>query len=228
MNEVLTFIQTAWTACPNWLQAVIVLLIGLAAAFFGRFLVSTFLKIIRFDRLNEKIGISDFLRKGGVVYTASRLIGVMVFWMALITAFLEASRLLDIKLISSVFAKFTTMLPGIIAAILVTIVGLVVIGFLGNFATTIARNAGFNHARLLGKAIRYLGFILVGIMALEQVEVGAGIFGTVLLILFAALALALALAFGLGCKDMAKDAAQKALRVLRENSRSGSNSDLEG
>lgn len=228
MNEVLDFLQKGWAGFPTWFQALLVLLCGVAGAFLGRFLVSAFLKLIRFDRLNDRIGVSEFLRKGGVVYTGSRLVGAGVFWIILITAFLETSRLLDITLITSVFAKFNTMLPGILAAILVTVVGLVIIGFIGNFTVTIARNAGFVHARLLGKAIRYIGFVLVGIVALEQIEVGAGIFGTVLLILFAALSLGLALAFGLGCKDMARDAAQKALRVIRENNRASSKSDLEG
>lgn len=228
MDEFWNFLGNAWNSLPLWLQAAAVLVCGVPGAFLGRFLIGGFLKLIRFDLLNDRIGLSEFLRKGGVMYTPSRLVGVIVFWIIMITAFLEASRLLDIQLITSVFARFNTMLPGIIAAILVTIVGLVVIGFISNFVITIAKNAGFNHATLLGRAIRYMGFVFVIIVALEQIEVGAGVFGTVILIAFSALALGLALAFGLGCKDMAKDAVQKALRTMRENNRNSSKSDFEG
>jgi hypothetical protein len=47
-------------------------------------------------------------------------------------------------------------------------------------------------------------------------------------ILFAALVFGLALAFGLGCKDIARDAAMRFLQNLREKRRTDERADLEG
>jgi len=49
-----------------------------------------------------------------------------------------------------------------------------------------------------------------------------------LLVFFSGLCLAFALAFGLGCQEMAREIVQKILTNLREQSRQGKSSDLEG
>ena len=86
----------------------------------------------------------------------------------------------------------------------------------------------FLHSAPLGKAIRYLEILLVSITALEQIEGGAGIFSTLIMIYFGALALGLALAFGIGCKDIARDAVLKTLKSIRENGRAHNKADFEG
>lgn len=228
MREIIDTLLRTWAALPAWAQALAVVAVGLPTAFLLRFALTGLLRLLRFERLSARIGVSEFLRKGGVTYTASRLVGLIAFWALTIAALFQASALLDIELVKSITARIVDLLPGLVAAAAIIVVGLVIVGFLGNFAATIARNAGSAHAAPIGRGIRYLGYLFVGAMAMEQVELGTGILGTVLMISFAALALALALAFGLGCKDLAREAALKALRSLREDERSRGGSDMEG
>jgi hypothetical protein len=47
-------------------------------------------------------------------------------------------------------------------------------------------------------------------------------------LLFGAVVFGLALAFGLGCKDMARDAATRIVQNLREKRRADGRADLEG
>ena len=123
MNEALGVLQNLWENCPPWLKAIVLLVAGLAAAYLVRFLLGLVLRLIRFDRLNERIGAKDFLRKGGVDYTPSRLLSVMAFWAILIAAFVESSRILDLAFITAVFKRFSNVVPGMIAAALIAIVG---------------------------------------------------------------------------------------------------------
>jgi hypothetical protein len=61
-----------------------------------------------------------------------------------------------------------------------------------------------------------------------QVDLGRTLINSMVQILFAAVAFGLALAFGLGCKEIARDAATRWPQNLREKRRSDGRSDLEG
>ena len=89
-----------------------------------------------------------------------------------------------------------------------------------------AGNAALPNARLLVRLIKYVGNLIVVVIALDQVGFGRSIVNSMFLLLFAALSFGTALAFGLGCKDMARDALLKFMRNLREREHRGT--DLEG
>jgi len=93
---------------------------------------------------------------------------------------------------------------------------------------TIARNASFPHAQLLSQVTKFLGFILVFSLTLEQIDIGTTMIASLFQIVLGAVAFGVALAFGLGCKDMARDAMERFLHELKEKSRIGGDSDMEG
>jgi hypothetical protein len=90
------------------------------------------------------------------------------------------------------------------------------------------RNAASPHAELIGKAIKYTGFLIVGLIAFDQIGFGKSILTTIFVIMLAATALGLSLAFGLGCQDLARDAMKRFLANLRERGSGGGKGDLEG
>ena len=76
--------------------------------------------------------------------------------------------------------------------------------------------------------MKIAGYVLVVGIALEQIDLSRTMISAMLQILFAAVVFGLALAFGLGCKDLARDAAARFLQTLRERRRSDGRPDLEG
>jgi len=228
MSGILDALIVFWTSLPRPLAAAIVLAAGWAIAFFTRFVVTKILMIAKFERMSEKTGFAEFLRKGGVEYSPSKLIGIIAYWLILLITFLTASRVLDIAIVNSVSEKILESLYGWLSAFFIVVVGAIIVSFLSNFIVTIARNAGIANASLLGKAIKYAGDILIAALALDQIGIGKNIISGMLGILFAALALALALAFGLGCKDIARETMLRFMRNLRERQRDSQSNDLEG
>jgi hypothetical protein len=103
-----------------------------------------------------------------------------------------------------------------------------VVSFIGNFVMTVARNAAYPHARLVARAVKIVGIVLVLGLALEQLDLSRSLIIALFQILFAAAAFGAGLAFGLGCKDLARDAMLRFLRNLRERERAGKGPDLEG
>ncbi len=226
MEGVLTFAADIVSRSPRPLVAVGVFFLGWFAALLARFALSRFLKLVRFDSVSEKTGFSEFLRKGSVSYTPSSLVGRIAFWIVLLAALFQVSRIMDISVVNAVFDQAMSWVPSFLAALFIAIIGSILVSFFANFAGTLAGNAALPNARLLVRLIKYGGNLIVVVIALDQVGFGRSIVNSMFLLLFAALSFGTALAFGLGCKDIARDAFLKFMRNLREREHRGT--DLEG
>lgn len=227
MDQFLTAVYDLWIGLPIGLSAGITLAGGFLAATLARILTAGLLKLLRFDRFGEKTGLGDVLRKGGVTYTPAKLASVAVFWLLMVAVLVYLSRLLDIQVVTSFTERVGDILPGLMAALLIVVIGFLVVSFVSNFTRTILRNAGSTHADLIAKALRYFGVGLILLIALEELNFGKTILNTLVLIVAATVGLALALAFGLGCKDLARDWFQRVLHDLREKKRLGGKQDME-
>ena len=228
MNEIYKQAGAVWASLPPLLSALLLLLFGLLAAAALRFLVSKSLYVLRFDKLSDKLGVTEFLRKGKSNYTASRLAGAFVYWIVLLAAFLEVAKILDMGIYLAISEKLTHALPNLIAGVFIAIVGSLIVSFLANFVLTIALNASLSYARLLSRAIKWLGIIVVVTVSLEQAGLGRSIVEFTFQIVLGATLFGTALAFGLGCKDMAAGLFRRFLDNLREKERAAKGSDLEG
>jgi hypothetical protein len=213
---------------PLAVRALGTLALGWILAWLVKLLTVGILTLIRMDRISERTGFSVFLRKGNVGYSPSRLGGVFAYWLVLIVTFVLLAGILDPGILESLAIRIRELLPGLAAALLISIVGLVGISFLANLARTIAQNAAVPNADLIGRAIKGLGYLVVVLMALDQVGLGGSILTTLTFIAFSAVALGSALAFGLGCKDLAGKAFARFLQDLRERDRESKGTDLEG
>jgi Mechanosensitive ion channel, conserved TM helix len=228
MNDLIENSKAFWTTIPAPIKAVLFIIVGWLAAVAVRFIVSKLLLLLRFDTLGQKTGFSDFLRKGNVKYSPSRLAGVFVYWIVLLLVFLGVAKILDLDIYLAISGKIVQALPNLVAGVLIAIAGYLIVSFAANFVLTIALNASVPNARLLAKAIKWLGVIVVVTMALEQIGLGRSIVEYIFQIVLAALALGFALAFGLGCKDMAQGALKKIISNLKEKDRVSKGADLEG
>lgn len=228
MESFFKTVDGIWKGMPSPLAAGIMLALGFLSAILLKFLLAKGLRLVRFDALCERIGLEGFLRKGNVSYSASKLVCAIAYWAVLIATFFAMSRRLDIGVVNSLSDRFMDILPGMLAASFIVVIGVVVVGFVANFTRTIARNASVPNARLLSRAIKWVGNVLVVTIALDQVGFGKTIISSMFQLVFGAIAFGVALAFGLGCKDIAKAAMQRFLANLRENERAGKESDLEG
>lgn len=213
---------------PSLIRALMVLVVGSGSAFLLRFLCWRLLPIIRFDALCARIGVTEFLRKGGVSRPPSRLTGTFVWGVVLIVTFFQVSRQLDIGVVNAFSGEVAASVPRILAALFIVLVGLVVVSFIGNFVLTVALNAARPHATLIARVVKIAGVVLVLSLALEQLNLSRSLLTSLFQIMFAAAAFGAALAFGLGCKDIARDAMLRFLRNLREKERAEKGPDLEG
>lgn len=228
MNEVWSAGVEFFSGLPPLIRAVLWIVLGGAVAIASRFLVSRIFAVLKFDRISEKAGFSGFLKTGNVSYSPSKLMGLLAFWIVMMIALLRTVATLDAGIAASMAEWTASILPRLFAAAISGVIGVVIVTFLANFAETIARNAAMGNPAFLGRTIKYVGNVLVATMALDQLGWGSSILSTVFQVILAAAAFGAALAFGLGCKDMARRAAENFLRNLKERERSKHGNDLEG
>ncbi len=216
------------SALPHELVAAFVLIVGGVTAVILRLAVVRLLHILRFNHLCDRMGTTDFLRKGGISFPPAELAGRFITGLFLIGVFFEAARLLDIAAIHSLRQRAGAALPGILSSCLVLAVGLMIVFFLAGFLRTVVRNAGNSYANLWSRIARWTGIVLVLILALEQADIQGTILPGAIQIVIAAVAFGLALAFGLGCKDMARNTMEKFIADLKERHRDETKPDMEG
>ncbi|MDP3177922.1 MAG: hypothetical protein Q8M76_08460 [Spirochaetaceae bacterium] len=228
MEEVLEAVVGLWSSLNPVIRALLILVAGWAGAFLSRLIVGGILSLLGLDKVSEKIGAAEFLRKGNVTYSPSKLGGNLAYWITFMAALFQASKTLDIEVVNALSDQLAAAVPSAIAAGIIVAIGAILMSFVSNFALTIARNAALPNSRLLARTIKYGGNVLVVAIALDQVGLGRNIVNSLFTILFGAAVFGLALAFGLGCKDMAREAMARFILNLKEKERLSRGTDLEG
>lgn len=228
MSDLLAKIGAIWISLPTALRALVLLGGGWLGAKLVRQALTWILGLVRFDRMGDKTGFSEFLRKGNAHYTPSRLVGVLAYWLTLMAVFMEMLRILDPGIHTAFSGQIAKALPDLAAAIVIVVVGSLLASFLSNFILTIALNSSMPNARILAKVVKYLGVSIMVTLGLEQAGLGRSIVEYIFQILFAAVCFGAALAFGLGCKDLARDSMRRFISNLKERDRDRQGTDLEG
>jgi hypothetical protein len=221
-------IASFFNTMPPVAGAFLTFFIGWIIARFTRFVIPKLLVLLRFDRFSDKTGLASFLKKGNVEHSPSKLVGVLAYWVLMVIVLSNTVARLDAGAASSISLWINSALPILITTGIIVVIGIVVVTFLSNFFITIAKNAAVHNPVPIGKAIKYVGFVVVATMAMDQLGLGQTIVSTIFILLFAAAALGLALAFGIGCKDMARKFMEDFVRNLQEKERIRRGTDLEG
>ncbi|MDD5730465.1 MAG: hypothetical protein PHN57_04990, partial [Candidatus Omnitrophica bacterium] len=187
----------------NVLLVIIILIIGWIISKVLKGLVTKLLKSVKLDDLSDRIELDDLLAKGGITYTLSELLGVIIYWLCLLITFVVAINAIGLTVAADLLNKIILYVPHIIAGIFIMVLGMFVATLLRNIVHTAASNAGLSQAKLLSNLVEIVVIIFTVLITLEQLDIGAKIIELTITVVLASLGLGLALAFGLGCKDMA-------------------------
>ena len=188
---------------PKLVALLVILIVGWLIAKLIQVAIARALKLIRLDTLSDKSGLSNLLAKGGVKYSLSELLGILVYWLAMLIVIMAALNLLNLTVAAELLNRAIAYIPRVIASIFILVIGMYLAALISAIVRTTASNAGIGQARLLGKLAQIVLVVFAITVALEQLEIGTLIITSVINIVLASLGLGMALAFGLGCKDIA-------------------------
>lgn len=216
MESVREMLTRVGAFIPKLIGVLVILIAGWLIAKVIETVLVRSLKLIRLDTLSEKSGTSNFLAKGGIKYTLSELIGVLVYWIVLLIVIITALNALQWTVAAELLNTVVGYIPNIIVAVFILVLGMFVSTLLGTVIRTAASNAGITQAKLLGQITQAVVIVFAAVIALQQLKIQTTILLSVINIIVAAIGLALGLAFGLGCKDIAGKAVADFLDRLKK------------
>jgi hypothetical protein len=211
-----SFFESIVQFLPNFLAFLLILIIGIVL---GRILNALFLRIFRavgLDKLSEKSGVMDLIRKGGIKDSVSVLLAKIVRWVTVIIFAIIALRALELPTIEGLFEKFLLYLPNVFVAAVILLFGYLMGNFFGRAALIASVNAGIRIAGVIGRFVKFTVFLLAATMALEQLGIGKETIVIAFAIIFGGIVLALAIALGLGGKETAREYIEKKLKGEEE------------
>ena len=197
---------------PNFLSAIVILIAGIAFGFLLKYLFSRIFRIIGLDKVSERSGAAELMKKGGLKDTVSVLLARLIGWLTVIIFAGIAISALNVPSVERLLERLFLYLPNIFVAAMILLFGYLLGNFFGRTALIAAVNAGVRFSNLIGKFIKYLIIILSATMALEQLGIGKETIVIAFAIIFGGIVLALAISFGLGGRDLAKDYLEKKIR----------------
>ncbi len=186
---------------PVLLGALIILIVGWFVAKAIKRIVDWLLKLIRFNTLADKAGISEILKKGNLEISAGEVISRLVYWLIVIMVLVMAVDALGLPKASDVLASLFAYVPKVIAALLVLVVAMFLASFVSGIVRTAAGNASLPKPEMFAGVSRWAIIIFAVTISLEQLGIASLLVTATFNIILGGVCLALAIAFGLGGKD---------------------------
>ncbi len=199
-------IEKLMAAVPNIIGAAIILLVVYVAAKFVIFVLNGLLEGMKFDALPEKLGITGLFTES---FTATRLVAIAIMFFSMLAAAAAAVNVLQIEVISDVFASVLEFGAGLLIGGIILIIG----NFLGALAYEKLTEHGSPGLANIAR-IAILGLVLA--MGLKAMGLADNIVSMAFGFTLGSVAVATALAFGLGGRDAAKSIADDWARKIKE------------
>jgi hypothetical protein len=195
----------------NFLAMLVVLLVGVLAAYAMRIVLSLVLRLIHFDRFCEKHGVAGALETAGIALSPTGVAGRVIFWLVMMIFLILSLAALDIAPMNDLVTRLFVFLPQLLAALVILVLGYVVGIFLQRATLLASVNAGLPRARVLASTVQILVLLFTVAMALEQVGIGRSIVLATFSVAFGSVGLAAALAFGYAARDLARSVLERHL-----------------
>jgi hypothetical protein len=208
---------------PSVLAMGVILLGGLVTAWLSSTFVERLLRVVGFDHLCNRVGLTTALLRGGVKTDPSRLMGRTLYWTVALLASIAALGALNLAPINQFAQSLLAYVPHMVTAAVILLAGYLLSNFVSQAVLIAAVNAGLPPARLIAACSRWGLQLLAGAMALEQLGIAQHIVVVGFGITWGGIVLAAAIAFGLGGTDLAKDLLEQR---LAGRSRSGKADDI--
>jgi hypothetical protein len=197
---------------PDIFIAVLVFAAGIVLGIILKSLSLRIFRAIKLDKISERSGAVEMIKKGGVKEPGSHILARTVGWVTIISFSIISLRMLSVPAIESILERFILYLPNIFVAVIILFLGYFLGNFFGRAALIASVNAGFTLSSLVGKSVKLAIFLLAVTMALEQLGIGQETITIAFAIIFGGIVFALSLAFGLGGKDVAKEYLEKKMK----------------
>ena len=195
---------------PRIVLAIVVFLIGWIVAHLVYKGVVKLIKSFKIDQALEPTGLSTAFRRAGHPLNVGKVIGFLVKWFIIIAFVVLALDLLELNSIKQLLMGIVSYIPQVILAAFVLFIGFIVADFVKKLVAGSSKLLNFRSSAMLGSITRIAILVFTILIVLNMLGIGDEIVNTLFIGVVSMLSLAGGLAFGLGGRDAAARAIEKA------------------
>lgn len=202
---------------PNFLAAVIVLILGwiIGSALGG--LVKKLLEVVKIDHLANQLGMDKLSEKTGRSLSIARFGEWLIKWFFFLGTLIAAADILGLEEVTAfLYGDVLPYAGHVIVAMAILLLGIVAANFFGQLVTAAVRASGMVSSAALGSLTRWAIIAFAVIAALSKLQLATEFLQDLFRAIVAMLAIAGGLAFGLGGKDHARKILDEVENGLRK------------
>ena len=188
---------------PTIFIALVIFTIGILVSQLLRSLFLQLFKVVEFDVLSEKIGLTGFLTKGGIKDKPSELLTCIFHWIMMVVVLLTTVKSLGLIMVSDLIDTVLAYVPHVVTGVLVLTIGMLVAKFIAAMVYLLAKNTDMPIPATLSRLTKLVIMVYVAIVFLKEIGLISLFTGTHYTIFMGGVVFAFALAFGLAGKDIA-------------------------
>lgn len=188
---------------PRLAIGFLALILGWLIARGLRNLIRRLLRLAHVDEAAERVGIDDYLVRGGVRSTTVTLVSDAVYWVTILSSLLAVLSVLGVNTAGRLLDRLAAAIPNGVAVVLFVVIGSMLGQFVGALVFTHLNNIGVSGPRAISLIARYAINVFVVAVGLDELAIGGQVLVSAFQMAFGALCVAFALAFGLGGRDWA-------------------------
>lgn len=189
---------------PGVLAMLTLLVIGVLVGWIAGTVLARLARAVDLDGRSREWGLTAALLRAGIQRAPSEALRLCVFGGTFVVFATIGIDALAIPGMPGATGILMGLLPRVLAALLILVVGWLTANFLAQAALITAVNAGLPEARLLARLARWAVLLFAGATALTEIGIGRDMVLIAFGISFGGLVLALALAFGLGGRTLGR------------------------
>lgn len=195
---------------PEFLAAIILLILGLIVASILGKLVAQLVRLTRVDSLLQKAKVDTVVQRAGFNLDTGVFIGFLVKWFIIIFVLVAVLDILNLSTVATFLQSVVLdYIPRIIVAVLILIVAAIVADAMQRLVTGSAKAARISSANFAGNLTKWAIWIFAILTALVQLGIAVTFINTLFTGVIIAISLALGLAFGLGGQGAASQYIEK-------------------
>ncbi len=157
------------------------------------------------DKALENTGTKNFLKKGGIKFSFSDLLGWFVKWFVIVFALMTSVDYLNMPQASKFLSDVLNYLPNLISALAILTIGIIIAQMVYEAINSAGMATGAAAYRLAALVAKWILLVITILVALEQFGIGMSMLTIFASGLSLMIAIAGGLAFGLGGQNHAKE-----------------------
>ena len=189
------------SAIPKFFGALVIIIIGYISAKIISSIVRKFLQKINVDKIGEKLNEIEIVSKANMEIKISSIVSKVIYYFLMLFFLVAATDVLAMPAISNLVTGIFNLIPHLIVAGIILIIGTLLADALRGVAQTALDSLGIPSSRMIATFIFYFIFINIVIVALTQAQINTDFLSQNISLVIAGLVLAVAIGYGLASKD---------------------------